>query len=309
MKIAIDIMGGETAPDSVIEGITEFNRLHPETELILCTSLPNHRTELKELLKNNITVEFSEHAVTLEESPYISKKDKPDNTIAVCIKAVEQKKADCAFSCGNSGAVILNSTEILGLKTENIPPALMSFIPMYERKPLALFDVGAMGNYNFAADKYFAHLKEAADVYSKIFGSKDPEIKLLNIGTESWKGTTEHKTLYRMLDESEYNFSGNIEGDGLLFTDADIIICDGLSGNIALKLIESFNDALKNIYNNKDCEITDNFLNFLVNDLSYEKVGAAFLLGLNGKVALGHGKSGAGAVKAGLEMCLKYSEI
>lgn len=309
MKIAIDIMGGENAPGEIIEGVAQFNKIHPETGLILCTSHPEHKSILPKLLNGNISVEVFEYAVTLEDIPYISKKDKPDNTINGAINAVKEKRADCAFSCGNSGAVILNSSDIFGLRTENTGPALMSFIPMYNRNPLALFDVGAKGNYNFEAVKYFTHLREAVEVYSRIFDTDNPEVRLLNIGTESWKGTTEHKILYRMLSESEYNFTGNIEGDSLLSTGADIVVCDGLTGNIALKLIESFNEALKNIYNNKDCEIKDNFLNFLVGDLSYEKVGAALLLGLNGKVALGHGKSTAKAVTAGLETCLKYCEI
>lgn len=306
MKIAIDIMGGENSPGEIIEGVAQFNKIHPETDLILCSSEPEHKIKLNRLLNENISVELFEHAVTLEEIPYLSKKDKPDNTINGAISAVKENRADCAFSCGNSGAVILNSTDLLGLKNESTPPVLMSFIPRYNGKPLALFDVGAMGNYNFEADKYFSHIKEAVEVYTKVYDITDPDIKLLNIGTESWKGTAEHKNLYRMLSESEYNFGGNIEGDSLLFSDVHIVICDGLTGNITLKLIESFNDTLKNIYNNKDCEIKDNFLNFLVSDLSYEKIGAAFMLGLNGKVALGHGKSTAKAVAAGLEMCLKY---
>lgn len=309
MKIAIDIMGGENAPDEIIQGVTEFNKLHPETGLILCSSDPKHKTILKRLLKDNVSLELFEHTVTLEEIPYLSKKDKPDNTINGAISAVKDSRANCAFSCGNSGAVILNATDLLGLKTENIPPVLMSFIPKYNEKPLALFDVGAMGNYNFDADKYFSHIREAVEVYTKVYDISDPEIKLLNIGTESWKGTAEHKVLYRMLSESSYNFGGNVEGDNLLFSNAHIVICDGLTGNIALKLIESFNDALKNIYNNKDCVIKDNLLNFFACELSYEKIGAAFMLGLNGKVALGHGKSSAKAVTAGLEMCLRYSKI
>ena len=309
MKIAIDIMGGENAPEEIIRGVVRFNELYPETGLVICTSVAGHEKQLGNNLKGDISVEMYEHTVSLEEIPYVSKKDKPDNTINGAIKAVKEKRADCAFSCGNSGAVILNSSDILGLKTESTGPALMSFIPMYNRKPLALFDVGAKGNYNFEAGKYFTHLKEASEIYSKIYGAGPPEVKLLNIGSESWKGTAEHKNLYRMLSESEYNFTGNIEGDSLLITSADIVICDGFTGNIVLKLIESFNDALKNIFNNKDCESGDNFLNFLVSDLSYEKTGAALLLGLNGKVALGHGKSTAKAVTAGLELCSVYCKI
>ena len=142
-----------------------------------------------------------------------------------------------------------------------------------------------------------------------MYGVEKPEIKLLNIGIESWKGTSEHKILYHMINESGYNFTGNIEGDKLLLTSADIVISDGFSGNICLKLIESFNDMIKNIYNNNNCKTDHNLLTFLTENFSYENVGAAFLLGVNGRVAVGHGKSSAKAVKSGLELCLKYCKI
>ena len=245
----------------------------------------------------------------MKETPAKSKKEKPDNTIEGTLRLVKNRKADCAFSCGNSGAIILNSVDVLGLKDPNTHPSLISFIPLYNRPPLAVFDVGALGNYVFNAELYFAVLHETVDIYTKLYGVKEPEIKLLNIGTESWKGTAEHKNIYRMMSDSLYNFTGNIEGDELLFTDASVIVTDGLTGNIVLKLLESFNVLLQNFRNFKDCKFDNNYLNFLIEDFNYETIGGAPLTGVNGKVVIGHGKSSSKAVRSALELCVKYAEI
>ncbi|MFO7810639.1 MAG: hypothetical protein R6V47_04640 [Candidatus Delongbacteria bacterium] len=313
MRIAVDIMGGEKAPREILKGVSAFSNAHPEIKILLCVS--ENTNFISDILRDNKNMEglFYSDRIEMEDLPYTAKKDKPDNTISGAIKAVENNDADCAFSCGNSGALILSASDILGLRSDHTVPALLSFIPMYRRIPLAVFDVGAMGNRNFNSDIYYAHLPETINIYSKLFDIPDPRIGLLNIGKESWKGTHEHKKIYDLLKCSEYNFTGNLEGDEILSSDTHILICDGFCGNIVLKLLESFNFMLgnmpDNIYNNIDCENEYNFLNFLLTEFSYETVGAAVILGINGKVALGHGKSSAKAVKSGLELCLRYCKI
>ncbi|HAQ61842.1 TPA: hypothetical protein DCR49_07590 [Candidatus Delongbacteria bacterium] len=308
MKIAIDLNGGDRAPEEILKGCLEFLKNHPREKLILCTT-KNEPDNLFDLNHPQITVEYFTHAVGMKETPAKSKKEKPDNTIEGTLRLVKNRKADCAFSCGNSGAIILNSVDVLGLKDPNTHPSLISFIPLYNRPPLAVFDVGALGNYVFNAELYFAVLHETVDIYTKLYGVKEPEIKLLNIGTESWKGTAEHKNIYRMMSDSLYNFTGNIEGDELLFTDASVIVTDGLTGNIVLKLLESFNVLLQNFRNFKDCKFDNNYLNFLIEDFNYETIGGAPLTGVNGKVVIGHGKSSSKAVRSALELCVKYAEI
>jgi len=309
MKIAVDVNGGDKAPEAVFEGSAKFMSVHPECGLVICAdketaaNLPSKFRDFRNQL------EISEHSIVMNETPAVSKKDKPDNTISSSIRAVSEKRADCAFSCGNSGAVILNSVDILGLKNKNYSPALLSFVPMFERPPLALFDVGALGNSNFSADEYFFHLADAYNIYRYFFGIKKPSVQLLNIGSEPWKGTPEHKKLFKMLEESEYGFSGNLEGDGILSTDANILITGGFTGNIVLKLLESFNSVCKTFGNFIDCQSGNNLLNFYSGDFSYESVGAAILLGINGRICIGHGKSSPEAVYSGLETCLNYCKF
>jgi len=309
MKIAIDLNGGDKAPEEILKGCLDFLKNHTHDEIILCTTKETYEILLSGLIQPGLSIEFFTHSIGMKETPVKSIKDKPDNTIKGALKLVKDKKASCAFSCGNSGSVILNAVNIFGLKDPDVNPSLISFIPMYERPPLALFDVGALGNYNFNADLNFAILHEAVGIYTKLYGMKNPEIRLLNIGTESWKGTPEHRKMYQMLSESLYNFTGNIEGDELLSSSASIIITDGLTGNIVLKLLESFNDMIIKFKDLKDCKFDNNYLNFLIEDFNYETTGGAPLMGVNGKVMIGHGKSSAKAVKAALELCVKYAEI
>ena len=309
MKLAVDVNGGDGSPDQIIGGAFDFISSHPECELIFCADKDTAAGISSYVTNPRIQIQISEHSIAMNDTPAVAKKDKPDNTIAGAVRAVKEGRADCAFSCGNSGAVILNSIDILGMKNDITAPALMSFFPKFERKPAAVFDVGALGNRVFDAELYYKLIPEAVNIYNILFGSENPSVSILNIGTENWKGTLEHKKLYKMLEVSIYNFKGNIEGDGLLFSGSDIIITDGFTGNTVLKLLESFNDILKKFAHIKDCHKENNLLNFLTGDFSYENVGAAFLLGVNGRIAVGHGKSSSEAVSSGLELCLKYCKI
>ncbi len=309
MKIAVDVNGGDRSPGEITDGVLSFAKDHPDCGLILCADRETAGTISSVTTLPNIELESFEHSVGMKDTPAVSKKDKSDNTIAGAVNAVKAGRADCAFSCGNSGAVILSSADILGLKDKNFSPALLSFIPVYKRRPLAMFDVGALGNHEFKADLYFFHITEAVNIYVKLYGQKKPVIKLLNIGSEQWKGTAEHKKIFRMLEESSYDFKGNAEGDDILSTEADMIISDGFTGNITLKLLESFNNICKKFNNIKDCQGDENLLDFYSGDFTYESVGAAILLGVNGKILIGHGKSTSKAVVSGLEMCVNYAKL
>jgi glycerol-3-phosphate acyltransferase PlsX len=309
MRLAVDVNGGDRSPDQIIGGALDFISSHPECELIFCADKETAANISPSIKNPAIQIQISEHSIAMSDTPAAAKKDKPDNTIAGAVRAIKEGRADCAFSCGNSGAVILNAIDILGMKNEIPAPALMSFVPMFQRKPAAVFDVGALGNRVFEAELYYNLIPEAVNIYKILFCSEDPSVSILNIGTEHWKGTLEHKKLYKMLEEGSYNFKGNIEGDGLLSSNAEIIITDGFTGNAVLKLLESFNEICKNFAYIKDCHKENNLLNFITGDFSYENVGAAFLLGVNGRIAVGHGKSSSAAVSSGLELCLKYCKI
>ncbi len=309
MKIALDINGGDHSPAEILKGAHDFIISHDDVNLILFTS-EKISPDYKHLTDSpRVSTFFFPESILMTDTPHAAKKDKPVNTITGMLDYLAKGDADTAFSCGNSGALIMSAIETVGLKEKITTPALLSFIPVFNRRPLAVFDVGAMANHIFDADHYFQHIEEAVYIYRSLFGVKEPSVKILNIGSEEWKGTHGHRKLYQMLSESSYRFLGNIEGDKILNSDTDILITGGFCGNIVLKVLESFNFYAKEIYNNIDCKTHNNLLHFLSEEFSYETVGAALLLGLKGKVAVGHGKSNARAVKAGLETCLKYCKI
>ena len=309
MKIALDINGGDHSPAEILKGAYNFITSHDDVKLILVTS-QDITSDYKYLTDHpRVSTKFFPDSISMSDTPQTAKKNKPENTITGMLNYLAKGDADIAFSCGNSGALIMSAIETVGLKDNITCPALLSFIPIFNRRPLAVFDVGAMANHIFDAEHYFQHIDEAVNIYRILYRTEEPSIKLLNIGSEEWKGTQGHRKLYQMLKDSSYRFLGNIEGDRMLSSDADIIITGGFCGNVVLKVLESFNFYAKEIYNNIDCKTDNNLLHFLAEEFSYESVGAALLLGLRGKVAVGHGKSNARAVKAGLETCLKYCKI
>ena len=305
MKIAVDLNGGDNAPGEILAGCLNFSQLHLEHRLILCavkgTALP--------ILPDNVTAEFYTYSIGMKETPTQSLKDKPDNTIAGALKLVLTDKAACAFSCGNSGAVILNAIDVFGIKNPKINPYLVSFIPLYNREPLALFDVGALGNFHFNAELYLEILHDVLVLYKAVYDVENPSVGMLNIGSEGWKGTSEHRKMYQLLSEGNFNFKGNIEGDELLKTECSIIITDGFTGNIVLKLLESFGDIMTEFNKIKYCNSDDKYINFLLENFNYETIGGAPLLGVNGKVVVGHGKSTAKAVVSALDLCVKYAVL
>jgi phosphate acyltransferase len=309
MRIAVDLNGGDKAPEEILKGVLEFAQSDPGNSFILCAKTGSYSAQYPFRKHSNLLFKYFADAILMNDTPVQSKKDKPDNTISGMLHLLKNGGADCAFSCGNTGAVILNAMDIIGLADPKIPPSLISFIPRYNNIPAALFDSGALGNQIFNADTYFSILPEAVKIYSALYGKEFPSVKILNIGAEQWKGTPEHKKLYQLLSGSSYNFTGNMEGDELICPDADIIVSGGYTGNVALKLLESFNGIFRKFKDLNSCKSEDNYLNFLSEDFCYESIGAAPLTGVNGKVMIGHGKSSSKAVYSALELCVRYAKV
>ncbi|MDA3838804.1 MAG: hypothetical protein PF574_07470 [Candidatus Delongbacteria bacterium] len=311
MKIAIDLMGGDNAPKEIILGCKKYIKEYPEDTLLLYgTEEVSENVTLKEIIENSSSEFFlTESFVAMDESPLAIKKEKNNSTIVQTMNSHRNGISDCIFTCGNSGAAILSAIDTVGMLNNQVNVALMSFIPVYQRNPVGIIDVGALGNRTLDAKVYSELTKLAVKFYKDFFNNNDPSVKLLNIGTESWKGTAEHKVLYTLLKDTLHNFQGNVEGDGILRGDADIIISDGFTGNVILKLIESMHDLFIKDLDKTHCNNSNNFLHFLVEEFNYESLGGAPLLGVNGKVVLGHGKSSANAVFSGLKFCRKYAQI
>ena len=335
MKIAIDLMGGDFAPETVIEGVKQYyfdkmkNSL-PEKETLLLVGIKKNfahsffKDEVvfdnKNLFENNlfkIQRVICNNYIKMEEQPltfFQNEEEDLDYTIIKCIQLVKNKEADICYSAGNSGAVIFTALNLLKLKNENKIPAIATFIPTINsdknKACSILLDVGASGNKPIKAENLLNIAKLGIEFYKEYSSNKEykysiPKVGLLNIGSEGWKGSKEHRLVYEKLnipsDEKNFSFIGNVEADKVVYTDADIIVADGFTGNIVLKLLESFKKLLGELLDRETDKSSD-----IASKFSYEGIGGAPLLGFDEKIVIGHGKSSAKAITGGILFCKKY---
>ena len=303
IKIAVDLMGGDFAPDALIEGCLTYLRKidSGDVDLFLVAAEEVFQDSKLQL------AEFAEvrrincgSYVMMQESPWVVKKEKKDSSIIVCMELLGKGEVDVVYSAGHSGASVLSAVLCLGMSDGVKHPAILSFVKLAEGRFLALADSGASANkvVNSAVLLTFA---EIANYFcSNYFAKVNPAIGLLNIGSEPSKGTEEHQKAFALLSESDLNFIGNIESDKMFNSDVDIIITDGFTGNIVLKLLESFHSLLK-----KGTQIASEELP----PVKYEEIGGAPLLGVNGRVIIAHGKTTMEAVVSGLELCYAYASF
>jgi len=316
IKIVVDAMGGDEAPLNDVSGAIIAAELKPDTlEIIL---VGKEKLIKDELLKHkvnlsNISIVNASEVITMEDSPTDSLKSKPDSSINVGINLVKDKKADAFVSAGNTGAVMTASILRLG-RIEGVGrPTIGTLFPTDFGKTM-VFDVGA------SVDCKAKHLLEFAlmgNIYMKsIYNVSNPKIGLLSVGEEKSKGDTLTLEAYELLEKSDMNFIGNVEGRDVLRGKADVIVCDGFVGNVILKFAESVLDVIKGkfrAYAEKGFfkkiwigMMYGTLKNVVLKDFDYQEYGGVPLLGVNGVTIIGHGKSSPIAIK---NMILKAEEM
>ena len=316
IRIVVDAMGGDEAPLNDVSGSIIAAELKPDTlEIIL---VGKEKLIKDELLKHkvslsNISIINADEVITMEDSPTDSLKSKPDSSINVGINLVKDKKADAFVSAGNTGAVMTASILRLGRLEGVGRPTIGSLFPTDFGKTM-VFDVGA------SVDCKAKHLLEFAvmgNIYMKsIYNVSSPKIGLLSVGEEKSKGDTLTLEAYELLEKSDMNFIGNVEGRDVLRGKADVIVCDGFVGNVILKFAESVLDVIKGkfrAYAEKGFfkkiwigMMYGTLKNVVLKDFDYQEYGGVPLLGVNGVTIIGHGKSSPIAIK---NMILKAEEM
>ncbi|MAZ61396.1 MAG: phosphate--acyl-ACP acyltransferase [Candidatus Marinimicrobia bacterium] len=310
MKIGLDIMSGDNAPLSNINGAIKYanNPLSKDNEIILYgnENIIKNNLSLIKKHKDRISFIYTTKIVNMDDSPSIAFKNKRNSSLIKIIDDLKLKKINASVSSGNTGALLASSLLILG-KIEGIKrPALAPYIPV-GKKGFILCDAGANSNVKPEHLVQFAFMSSA---YLEHLGNiNNPKIGLLNIGIEENKGNQLTKDSFKLLKHMFPNFIGNIESRTLFDNKVDIVICDGFTGNIVLKLIEG---TIKNVVNNTMKSINKHSLSKMVkpvlfpvfNDLKksfdYEEHGGTPLLGVNGIVTKCHGSSNAKAIENAL---------
>ena len=312
MKIILDAMGGDFAPDIVVEGAA-LVRKEMNHEIILVGDEEKIRLSAEKLgveLDDGIEIVHCSDVITMEDSP-LSVREKPDSSIRVGFKLLKEGAGDAFVSAGNTGALHAGSTLYVHRIKGVLRSAIATILPL--EKPVLLIDSGANATVDAAHLYQFAIM---GSIYmEKIFGIEKPEVGLLNIGTESKKGTPMHVEAFELLSQSDINFIGNVEGKEVPFGKCDILVTDGFTGNVLLKTIEGmgsfFSKKLKTMFKANPVSMMSALLvkgqiNDLKKSFDASEYGGAPFLGISRPVIKAHGSSDARAIKNAVKQAVFY---
>jgi glycerol-3-phosphate acyltransferase PlsX len=311
IRIAVDAMGGDYAPQTVVEGsILAQNENHRDFELVLVGEKEKIKQELLRLKATELplTVQNASESVTMSDLAVESLRKK-DSSIAVGMRLQKEGKVNAFVSGGNTGAVMAQALMTLGRLEGVNRPAIASFLPS-EKGIVVVLDAGA--NAECRAQNLYQFGVMGSIYTNYVLGKENPRIGLLSIGEESTKGNELTLTTYKLLSEDPYlNFIGNVEGRDVLKGTCDVVVCDGFVGNIVLKFAESIDGFLtwlvkKRVKESLLFRLGAFLVKVSIRDLrkvlDYTEYGGAPLLGVNGVCIICHGESPPKAIKNALKM-------
>jgi len=284
MKIGVDVMGGDFAPDVVIEGaVDSLQHLSAADELVL---IGDEKFIINKLLELNtepsrFRIVPTTQVIEMGDVPAKAFSQKPDSSIAVGYRLLKLKGIDGFCSAGNTGAMLVGASYTVKVIPGVLRPALATILPAVDGRNSIILDVGLNPDTKPEVLLQYGIL---GSIFAKyVLEIKNPRVRLLNIGEEESKGTPAVKAAYELMkDNPSINFEGNIEANNL-FREAmtDVIVCDGFVGNVMLKQTEAFH----HIY--KERNMKDPFFD----RLDFESIGGTPVVGVNANVVVGHGIS------------------
>src|SRR2546421_4034164 len=313
-KIAVDAMGSDQSPDVEIEGAVQA-----AAQYGIPIVLVGREDKIHALLRKHdtahlpIEVVHASEVITMEESAATAARKKKDSSIRVAARLMRDSGISGIVSAGNTGAVMASVKMVLGTLPVVDRPALSTVLPTQKGKPAILLDVGAN------VDCKPHHLEQFAvmgDIYSRaIFGIRRPRVGLLSIGEEDSKGNELTKEAFKSLKQAPINFIGNVEGRDIFKGEIDVIVCDGFTGNVALKLserlIETFSAMLrqeleKTLAAKVGYIFSEKAFRAFRRRLDYSEYGGAPLLGIKGITIVCHGRSNANAIKNAIRVANEF---
>lgn len=298
MRIGLDVMGGDYAPESTIRGAILAQEILPTTDQIVL--LGDQELIISQLSKekiesHNFDIIHTSEIIEMGEHPLKAFNKKRDASISRGFGLLKDNEIQTFSSAGNSGAMLVGSTYTVSVIQGIIRPCTSVCLPKEKGGFTVLLDIGTNPDPKPDVMYQFAIL---GSIYAKeLLNINEPKVGLLNIGNEEEKGNLLTQHTFQLMKETEdFNFIGNVEGRDLLNSNADVIVCDGFTGNVVLKQIEAMYNFLRNR------NINDEY----IQKLNYETSGGTPILGINASVVLGHGISSPLAIK---NMLLLSKEI
>jgi glycerol-3-phosphate acyltransferase PlsX len=284
MRIGLDVMGGDFAPDAIIEGaVDSLRHLADEEELILIGDEDSICRKLNEMHTDpsRFQIVHTTQVIEMADHPAKSFSQKQDSSIAIGYKMLNNGELDGFCSAGNTGAMLVGATYTVKLIPGVLRPALATILPCIDNRDSVILDVGLNPDCKPEVLLQYAIL---GSIYAKyVLGTENPTVGLINLGEEETKGTPAIKAAYELMKEYPgINFAGNIEGNHLFReTMTDVVVCDGFVGNVILKQGEAFH----HIYKSRN--LRDEYFD----RLDFENYGGTPIVGINANVVIGHGIS------------------
>ena len=313
-KIAVDAMGSDRGPSVEIEGAVQA-----ATQYGIPIVLVGQENRIRDLLAQHetsglqIDVVNATDVITMEDAAATAARRKKESSIHVAARLMREGVVSGFVSAGNTGAVMATVKMIMGTLAVVDRPALSTVLPTQKGKPAILLDVGAN------VDCKPHHLEQFAmmgDIYSRaIFGIRRPRVGLLSIGEEDTKGNELTKEAFKSLKRAPINFIGNVEGRDIFTGDVDVIVCDGFTGNVALKLSEGLYEAFASMLKQElqktlsakvGAIFAQNAFRNFKHRLDYSEYGGAPLLGIKGITIVCHGRSNSNAIKNAIRIADEF---
>jgi phosphate acyltransferase len=314
VRIAVDAMGGDNAPQVNVDGAIAAAR-----EFGISTLLVGRTAELTPMLMDSgyrggdIHILDAPEVVTMDEHPVAALRKKRNSSIRVAANCVRDGRAEGLVSAGNTGAAMVAAKMVIGTIEGVDRPALATVLPNLTGHCL-LLDVGANPE---AKTQHFKEFAVMGSIYGQlVFGKPSPTIGLMSIGEEDTKGSDRTKEAFKSLKETGLNFIGNVEGRDVFNGRVDVIVTDGFTGNVILKVSESLSEMVEQLLREEIKRTLKASVGFLLSRsafrrfktrLDYSEYGGAPLLGVKGCVIICHGRSSAKAVKNAIRLAAEFS--
>jgi glycerol-3-phosphate acyltransferase PlsX len=310
VKISVDLMGGDNAPEKIEEGI--IKAVEEDSQLtVKAYGLPGSFTQ------SHPQVEFIEVEEKIEstDDPVKSVRRKKNSSLVRAAKAVKDGETEACVSAGNTGAIMAAGLFAVGRIKGVERPAIASILPSIDRRGMMFLDMGA--NSDNKPNHLYQFAVMASVYMEEMEGRNFPSVGLINIGSEEIKGNELTKNTYQLLKDSDLNFAGNFETRDILSGKVDIAVTDGFTGNIVLKTIEGTATSMlkeikdtffKNIKNKAAALLLKNDFGEIRDLLDYRQYGGAPLLGLDGNVLKAHGSSDGVAIYNAIKQAKRMAE-
>ncbi|QKF06796.1 phosphate acyltransferase PlsX [Berryella wangjianweii] len=304
VTVAVDALGGDNAPEVVLEGVADALAADPDLSVILCG--PEEAVSPFAAAHERCRAQATTERIEMAEHPAKAVRRKRDSSIVVGCRLVKEGAAQGFYSAGSTGAVLAAGTLVMGRIKGVSRPALCTVVPS-PVSPCVMCDVGANADCKPEYLVQFAHM--AALYAERVLGAERPRVGLLNIGEEEEKGSSFALAAYELLKEQVPGFAGNAEGRDIMQGGFDVVVTDGFTGNVALKTLEGTGkvlfDQMKRIMTASPVTMVGALalkggMRELREKVDPDTYGGAPLLGVRGACIVGHGSASARAIRNGV---------